>query len=110
MILLPDAERAALERLLPIARSDTGQSRKVADFILAWWNAPTHGGFDLTDVFAVDTGIAQDMATIFTFLSRQRVPVYPEEYRVEIEAIIRAWRSHPDGDERADGALSDDAN
>lgn len=32
-------ERAAFERLLKIARSATGQSRRVAPFILAWWNA-----------------------------------------------------------------------
>lgn len=34
-----DAERDALVRLLKIGRSDTGQSRRVADFLLAWWNA-----------------------------------------------------------------------
>ena len=32
-------QAAALERLIAIAHSDTGQSRRVADFLLAWWNA-----------------------------------------------------------------------
>jgi hypothetical protein len=29
----------ALMRLFAIARGDTGQSRRVADFLLAWYNA-----------------------------------------------------------------------
>jgi hypothetical protein len=33
--------------------------RVVANFLLAWWNEC--GGFDLTDVWAVDTAIAVDM-------------------------------------------------
>ena len=36
---LPDATKAALDRLIGIAQRDTGQSRKVANFLLAWWNA-----------------------------------------------------------------------
>lgn len=106
MPVLPHAERAALERLLSIAKSDTGQSRKVANFILAWWNAPTQGGFDLADVFGVDTMIAEDMAMIFAFLCRQDIPVYPQEYRAEIEAIIGEWRWRPDGDQHTNSAPS----
>lgn len=34
-----EPEKAALERLLKIAQGDTGQSRRVADFLLAWWNS-----------------------------------------------------------------------
>ena len=49
----------ALERLIDIARGDTGQSRKVANFLLAWWNAEECGGFDLTDVWGVDKSIAR---------------------------------------------------
>ncbi|WP_432612744.1 DUF7673 family protein [Mesorhizobium mediterraneum] len=47
---MDETTRAAFERLLPQARSDTGQSRRVADFILAWWNADELGGFDIADV------------------------------------------------------------
>jgi hypothetical protein len=32
------AETEALERLIEIAKRDTGQSRRVADLLLAWWN------------------------------------------------------------------------
>lgn len=67
-------ERAAFERLLRIGRSDIGQSRKVANFILAWWNAGSHGGFDPTELFGLDDVIAADMATVFVCLSRNPLP------------------------------------
>ena len=83
---------AALQRLVKIARSDTGQARRVANFILAWWNADSLGGFDIADLFAVDTKIAADMATVFSWLARQDQAVYPTDHRAEIEAIIAEWR------------------
>jgi hypothetical protein len=51
---MDEITRTALDRLLTLADSDTGQSRRAANFILAWWNAETLGGFDLADLFAVD--------------------------------------------------------
>lgn len=68
--------RAALERLIEVARSDTGQSRKVANFLLAWWNAKECGGFDLMDVWGVDPPIAADMLAVFALLTRRQQ--YPE--------------------------------
>ena len=50
--------RAAFERLLRIALTDTHQANRVANFVLAWWNAESLGGFDLADLFAVDAAIA----------------------------------------------------
>ena len=47
-------ERSALERLMAIAQRDTGQSARVANFLLAWWNAAECGGFDLTDAWSLD--------------------------------------------------------
>lgn len=85
-------ERASFERLLKIAKSDTGQSRRLAAFVLAWWNADSLGGFDLTELFGVDDIIAADMATIFVCLARQSEAFYPDDYREQIEAIIQAWR------------------
>ncbi len=58
-------QKAALERIIEIAQGDTGQSRRVANFLLAWWNPAQCGGFDLTDIRAVDDAIAADMLTIF---------------------------------------------
>ena len=84
--------RGAFERLLRYARSDTGQSRRIASFILAWWNADDLGGFDLADIFALDRAIVQDMATVFSWLAGRSNAEYPDAYRAEIEAIIRPWR------------------
>ena len=78
------AQRAALERLIAIARSDTGQSRRVAGFLLAWWNAPECGGFDLTDLWAVDRSIAADMLTVFALLIECRD--YPDAWATAISS------------------------
>jgi hypothetical protein len=45
-------EVAALERLLAHARRDSGQSRVVADFLLAWWNTGSCGAFGGLLVFS----------------------------------------------------------
>ncbi|MES4992577.1 DUF7673 family protein [Phyllobacterium sp. 22229] len=89
---MDEKTQGAIERLLEVARSDTGQARRVANFILAWWNADSLGGFAIADLFAVDARIAADMATVFTWLSRQNNAVYPEEYRPAIDAVIAEWR------------------
>jgi hypothetical protein len=46
-------QKASMERLIAIAQSDTGQARRVADFLLAWWNAGECRGFDLTNLWAL---------------------------------------------------------
>ena len=45
------------------------KSRIVANFLLAWWNAAECGGFDLTDVWGVDTEIALDMLRVFALIA-----------------------------------------
>lgn len=86
------SETSALERLIDIAKRDTGQSRYVADFLLAWWNAGTCGGFDLTNLWAVDTAISDDMATVFAMIAK--TSKYPDSlgYETDFRAIVRAWR------------------
>jgi hypothetical protein len=49
-------ELAALDRLLAHAQRDSGQSRVVADFLLAWWNSGSCGAFDLTSLWSLDRG------------------------------------------------------
>ena len=85
-------EEAALRRLIKIARRDTGQSRRVADFLLAWWNAAQCGGFDLTNLFSVDDSIASDMVTVFALIARCNR--YPDMlgFGADFEAIVREWR------------------
>jgi hypothetical protein len=89
---LPDCAGAALDRLVRIAQGDTGQSCKVANFLLAWWNAEACGGFDLTDLWGVDAPIAADMATVFALLSRCRQ--YPDTlgYGRQFEILVGLWR------------------
>lgn len=83
---------AALDRLFDVAGHDTGQSRRGANFILAWSNADSLGGFDLSDIFAVDREIAGDMATIVRGLAEAPVAEYPEAHRAQIEDLIRLWQ------------------
>lgn len=82
----------ALDRLVKIAQSDTGQSRRVADFLLAWWNAGECGGFDLTTLWGVDSSIATDMATVFGLVAE--INSYPDRlgYGPAFERIIATWR------------------
>src|ERR1700712_820500 len=47
----------ALERLIKIARGDSGRSRRLADFLLAWWNSGICSAVDLTNLWAVDAAI-----------------------------------------------------
>ncbi|WP_420376731.1 DUF7673 family protein [Sinorhizobium meliloti] len=46
---MEDRVRFALEKLLNIAHDDTGQGRRVANFLLAWWNAEALGGVDIAE-------------------------------------------------------------
>jgi hypothetical protein len=93
MAEMSNAPRAALERLIRIAQGDSGQCRVVADFLLAWWNAAEYGGFDLTELWAVDAAIAQDMLTVFAQLLHCRR--YPDSlgYGEQFDTIVRRWRS-----------------
>jgi hypothetical protein len=85
-------ENEALERLIDIARGNTGQSGKVANFLLAWWNAEECGGFDLTDLWGVDASVAADMVAVFALVAARQH--YPDTlgYGKQFEAIVRAWR------------------
>lgn len=85
-------ENDALERLIEIARGNTGQSGKVANFLLAWWNAEECGGFDLTELWGVDASIAADMISVFALVAARQQ--YPDRlgYGKQFEAIVRAWR------------------
>src|SRR5437016_3964494 len=82
----------ALERLIGIAGGHTGQSGRVANFLLAWWNAGECGGFDLTDLWGVDADIAADMVAVFGLVAARGQ--YPDTlgYGQQFEAIARAWR------------------
>lgn len=85
-------QKAALERLIAIAQGDTGQARRVADFLLAWWNAGECGGFDLTNLWGLDDSIAEDMVIVFGYIAR--ADAYPDAlgFNVQFQSIVRGWR------------------
>ena len=89
---MKSCEEAALNRLVANAQGDTGQSRRVADFLLAWWNAGDCGGFDLTNLWGVDASVAEDMAMIFGYVAREHS--YPDAlgYNEQFQSIVRGWR------------------
>lgn len=60
---------AAIARLLDIARSDTGQSQRAADFLLAWWNGDDLGHFPVLHLANCDTEISEDMLVIMAYLA-----------------------------------------
>ncbi len=62
----------AAGRLAKIAMSDTGQARYARNFLLAWHNARTCGGFDFTDFWGVDTAIADDMLAVLRYVAHAR--------------------------------------
>jgi len=89
------AALAALDRLVPLALSDTGQARRVARFLMAWWNGPDLGDFAVADLFALDTAVARDIATILGFLAEHPGALYIDAlgYGDEMQAIIARWHA-----------------
>jgi len=84
---------ASVARLMRIAMGDTGQCRRVADFLLAWHNADENGGWDPTDLWNVDATIADDILTALRLLRMENR--YPGDlgFRKEIEQIWELWRA-----------------
>lgn len=93
MQAMSENERSALDRLIAHARRDSGQSRRVADFLLAWWNAGSCGSYDITSAWGCDDDIVEDMITVFSYASRNKV--YPDKldgYEQQFVAIVHEWR------------------
>lgn len=84
---------AAIGRLIAIARSDTGQSGRVADFLLAWWDGATNGHFPLLHLSNCDPTIGEDMVIIMAYLAQEPV-VYPDAwgFKSEMELLWIQWR------------------
>ena len=88
------AAEAALDRLIRVARSDTGQARRVANFLLAWWNGPDLGDFPIADIFGLDVSLGRDIATIMGFLAGQPAAVYADAFdrREDMVSLVARWR------------------
>lgn len=90
---MTERESDAVDRLALLAmRSDSGQARRVADFLLAWWNPELCGRFDMTDAWSCDDDIVEDMVTVFGFIARHKVYADTLGYQKQFEAIVAAWR------------------
>lgn len=87
-----ETEKAVLECLLKIAQGYTGQSRRVAELLLAWWNFGQCGSYDLTTAWGPDDDIVDDVCVVFRLASRAHS--YPDTlgYGAQFEAVVRAWR------------------
>lgn len=85
---------AAIGRLVDLARSDTGQARRAANFLLAWWNGDDWGHFPIADLFNVDHVISADMALIFAYLGTHPGAIYPDAwgYRDAMADLVDVWR------------------
>lgn len=93
-ICMKPHENEALARLIDVAEVPTSQGKRCADFLLAWWNYEECGGFDLTDLWAVDSSLCRDMVTIFALIARKQN--YPDTlgYERQFDHLIRIWRPH----------------
>lgn len=81
----------ALARLITIAKRNTGQSKRVADFLLSWWNSTSGGGFDLTDFWSVDEEIADDMLAVIGLIRQTRAYKIPSGRRF-MDTSRHWWR------------------
>ena len=83
------ALKADVGFLLEVAERDTGQSVRVRNFLLAWWNAEECGGFDLTDLWKLDMEIVEAMQRILFVLPSYQF--YPDRlgYGARFERMAR---------------------
>jgi len=83
----------AISRLLVVARSDTGQAGRTADFLLPWWNGPDNGHFPILHLCNCDATIAEDMLIVMAYLA-QEPTVYADAwgYRDTMVKLVERWR------------------
>lgn len=84
----------ALDRLFEIAiHSDSGGAARVANFLMAWWNAGDYGGFDFTDFWNVDDNILRDFFIVLPFIAANRTYLDEDEYfKAKFHQVFAAWR------------------
>lgn len=82
----------ALARLLTIAQRDTGQSSRVADFLLAWHNAEENGGWNPVDLWQLDDAICVDVLLVLRLIAQEHR--YPGDlgFGLEITKVWERWR------------------
>ena len=83
----------AIARLIVVAGSNTGQSGRAADFLLAWWNGMDNGHFPVLHLCNCDAIIAEDMLIVMAYLA-QEPTVYPDAwgYCDAMGELVERWR------------------
>lgn len=88
------AELQAVRRLIRLAMRDSDEARRAAEFLLAWWNGGSCGGFDLVNLWGVPRSAADDMVTVFGMIAR--VVEYPHrlapDFDRDFRMLVRLWR------------------
>jgi len=90
---LPQVHAAApIQRLVQVAAGETGQAGTVAVSLLAWWNAKSCRGFDLTDLWTIDDAIARDRLVTAAFIAKHWE--YSAAYGLgpQFEQLVARWR------------------
>ena len=85
-------QRTSLNRLIKVAKSRTGQSQAIANFLLAWWNAETCGGFDLAELRSVDSDYVNDMVNVIRYIASERAYTDDLGLDEELDALVKQWR------------------
>lgn len=89
---LTEPQRAALLRLIDIAKRHSGQPRHVANFLLAVTDAHQYGAWNPRDLLSVSTNIADDMVTVIAALAYYDFSVYDLGLQDDFKTIARQWR------------------
>lgn len=84
-------EHESLTRLFKLAAGRTGQGRRVADFLLAWWDAERCGGFNPATLWELEAKNAKDLLAVLQLIARCRH--YPESlgYGPALEQVLQVW-------------------
>ena len=90
---------AALTRLIRLAKNPgpaaSGQTKLVADFLLAWWNARRDGGWDPTDLWVLDAETRADIVILIGWIAVNRSYLGCSD---DMREIWRLWRDKADSD------------
>ena len=85
-------KRKALERLFKVALQDSGQARRVANFLLAWHNASENCGWDITDLWGLDEAIVADVLSVVQLIGRTHAYADNLGFREQMRAVWERWR------------------
>ncbi|WP_051284663.1 DUF7673 family protein [Nisaea denitrificans] len=94
----------ALDRLFSVAVSMTGQGKRVADFLLAVWNAEFNGAWDPVDLWMVDRSISDDMFAVLKELRDTRSYPCSEKYGERFADLVDRWRADRGDEEESQHA------